>query len=61
MRLVTLYAAFFGLALYLVVSLSDPFSGGNAIEPTTFERLLDWMQDVENYDGLAPSRISRRR
>ena len=39
--LVTLYAAFFGLALYLVVSLSDPFSGGNAIEPTTFERLLE--------------------
>jgi len=43
--LVILYAAFFGLALYL---LSDPFSGGNALEPTTFERLLDWMRDVEN-------------
>lgn len=47
LMLVTLYAAFFGLALYLVVSLSDPFTGGNAIEPTTFERLLDWMQESE--------------
>ena len=45
--LVSLYASFVGLALYLVVSLSDPFSGGNTVDPAAFERLLRWMQSVE--------------
>ena len=43
----SLYASLVGLVLYLVVSLSDPFSGWNTVEPATLDRLLAWMRSVE--------------
>ena len=42
--LVSLYTAFIGLVLYLVMSLSDPFNGGNIIEPGVFEHLVEGMR-----------------
>lgn len=39
--LVSLYTAFIGLVLYLVMSLSDPFHGSNIIDPTPFEHLVE--------------------
>jgi hypothetical protein len=41
--LVSLYTAFIGLVLYLVMSLSDPFNGGNVIEPSVIENLVELM------------------
>lgn len=42
--LVSLYAAFIGLTLYLILALSDPFQGGFAADSTTFEHLLETMR-----------------
>ena len=39
--LASLYTAFFGLVLYLILALSDPFQGGFGIAPTTFEQLAE--------------------
>ena len=39
--LVSLYTAFIGLVLYLVMSLTDPFHGGNIIDPLPFEYMVE--------------------
>ena len=39
--LVTLYMIFVGLALYLVLALSDPFQSGIGVAPTSFEYLVE--------------------
>jgi len=39
--LASLYPAFFGLVLYLILALSDPFQGGFGVSPTTFEHLAE--------------------
>ena len=38
--LVSLYTVFIGLVLYLILAVSDPFRGGLAVGPATFEHLL---------------------
>ncbi len=43
---VSLYTAFIGLVLYLVLSLSDPCHGGYTIDPTPFERLIETLRSV---------------
>ena len=42
--LVGLYAAFVGLVLFLIMTLSDPFQGVG-IAPTTFEHILETMKE----------------
>ena len=42
--LVSLYAAFIGLILYLILALSDPFQRGLGVDPTTFEHLVEVMR-----------------
>ena len=42
--LVSLYTAFVGLVLYLIVSLSDPFHGAMGLGPEPFEQLVVAMQ-----------------
>ncbi len=44
--LVSLYTAFIGLVLYLVMSLSDPFHGGQIIDPSPFELLVRTLQSA---------------
>ena len=44
--LVSLYTAFIGLVLYLVMSLSDPFHGGHIIEPVQFEHLVATLRSL---------------
>ena len=44
--LVSLYTAFIGLVLYLVISLSDPFHGGYTIDPIPFERLIETLRSA---------------
>lgn len=39
--LVSLYTAFIGLVIYLIMSLSDPFHGANIVEPTPFKHAVD--------------------
>lgn len=41
MTLVSLYTAFIGLVIYLILSLSDPFQGANIVAPTPFENLIE--------------------
>ena len=41
--LVSLYAVFVGLVLYLILALSDPFKG-IGVDPTTFEHLVEAMR-----------------
>lgn len=43
--LVSMYALFVGLVLYLILALSDPFQGGIGVDPTTFEYLVEKMRD----------------
>ncbi len=38
--LVSLYTAFIGFVLYLVLALSDPYQGAFSVEPTVLERLI---------------------
>ncbi len=42
--LVSLYTAFVGLVLYLVLSLSDPFQGAIGLSPTTLEQVVNHLQ-----------------
>lgn len=42
--LVSLYTAFVGLVLYLVLSLSDPFQGAIGVSPTTLEQVVNHLQ-----------------
>ncbi len=42
--LVSLYAVFIGLTLYLILALSDPFQGGFGADPTTLEHLVEAMR-----------------
>ena len=42
--LFSLYTIFFGLVLYLVLALSDPFQGDIGVSPATFECLVETMQ-----------------
>jgi ABC-type multidrug transport system fused ATPase/permease subunit len=42
--LVSLYAVFIGLILYLILALSDPFQGGFGADSTTFEYLVEAMR-----------------
>jgi len=42
--LVSLYAVFIGLILYLILALSDPFQGGFGADSTTFELLVEAMR-----------------
>ena len=42
--LVSLYAVFIGLILYLILALSDPFQGGFGADSTTFEHLVEAMR-----------------
>jgi len=42
--LISLYTAFVGLVLYLILALSDPFQGGFNVDPTTFEHLVEILQ-----------------
>lgn len=42
--LVSLYAVFVGLVLYLILALSDPFQGGIGVDPATFEYMLETMR-----------------
>ena len=46
--LVSMYALFVGMVLYLILVLSDPFHGGFGIEPTTFEHVIERMQSEMN-------------
>ena len=41
--LVLLYTVFIGLALYLILTLSDPFQGFG-VEVTTFEKLVETLK-----------------
>lgn len=41
LALVSLYTAFIGLVIYLILSLSDPFHGANIVDPTPFKHLLE--------------------
>ena len=45
---VALYTAFVGLALYLILSLSDPFQGGIGLDPTPFEVLVETLGSLDN-------------
>ena len=40
----SLYTAFIGFVLYLVLALSDPYQGGFSVHTTTFERLVERLQ-----------------
>ncbi len=42
--LVSLYTAFVGMVLYLILATSDPFQGGIGVEPTTFEYLVETLR-----------------
>ena len=42
--LVSLYTAFVGLVLYLIVSLSDPFQGAIGVSPTTLEQVVNHLK-----------------
>jgi hypothetical protein len=42
--LVSLYAVFVGLVLYLILALSDPFQGAFSADSTTFEHLVEAMR-----------------
>ena len=42
--LVSLYAVFVGLVVYLILALSDPFQGGFGVDSSTFEYLVEAMR-----------------
>jgi len=42
--MVSMYAIFIGLVLYLILALGDPFRGGIGVEPATFMHLVETMQ-----------------
>lgn len=41
---VSLYTAFIGLVLYLILAMSDPFQGEIGVAPTTFEHLVEMLR-----------------
>ncbi len=43
LTLLTVYAGFSGLVLFVIYAFSDPFSSPNRLEPVAFERLLENM------------------
>jgi len=42
--LVSLCTLFIGMVLYLILAMSDPFQGGNIIDPTPFEYLIEALE-----------------
>jgi phage shock protein PspC (stress-responsive transcriptional regulator) len=42
--LVSIYSAFVGLIVYLILALSDPFQGAFSVSPAVFEQLLETFQ-----------------